>query len=303
MRALLWIALAFVAAPSAAGFASAGGYPLELFSHFRPQFFAGALAIAAAFLALKDARAAAVSAALALVNAAAIFLPLMSAAPHAPATEHVRVVWANLEYAPDALAAIAALAEKTDADIIALTELPNGDTRWAQEALPRYPGAVSAPENSVFSIALHARSAFADGGAIVDMPADWSHAARWAQTPDDVRVIALHPTPPVGGVATMERDAVIAAAARDAAAAPVSLLVGDFNATPWSRVMIGLKKAGLRRVDCGAPWASTWRSKLPLAGIPIDHAYIGSDVRGATCRVGPDIGSDHYPLIIDLALN
>lgn len=303
MRALLWIALVLIAAPSAAGFLSAGGYPLELFSHFRPQYCAGALAIAATFLLLKDTPGAAASATLALINVAAMFLPLMGVTPHDPATKHVRVVWANLEHAPGALAAVAALADATDADIIALTELPDGDTRRARQALPRYPGSISAPENSVFSIALQARTAFAAGGAVIDLPTDWSHAARWAQTSDGVRVIALHPTPPVNGVATIERDHVIAAAAREAAAAPVSLLVGDFNATPWSRVMIDLKKTGLQRVDCGAPWRSTWRSRLPLAGLPIDHAYVGRDIRGATCRVGPDIGSDHYPLIIDLVLN
>jgi endonuclease/exonuclease/phosphatase (EEP) superfamily protein YafD len=65
--------------------------------------------------------------------------------------------------------------------------------------------------------------------------------------------------------------------------------------------MIDVSRAGLRRALCGAPFASTWRSSNPLFGLTIDHAYLHGEAAVANCRVGRGIGSDHWPLIFDVA--
>jgi vancomycin resistance protein VanJ len=84
-----------------------------------------------------------------------------------------------------------------------------------------------------------------------------------------------------------------AAAARD----PI-LLAGDFNLPPestvyrrdWSRYTDAFSAAGL---GTGYTWFSRYH------GLRIDHALAGSGWRCLGCWVGPDVGSDHRPLIAD----
>ena len=76
------------------------------------------------------------------------------------------------------------------------------------------------------------------------------------------------------------------------------LVVGDFNATPWSADLRAfVTENGLSGVNTLATWP-VW---LGFAGIPIDHAFVSHDLRILTFETGPDIGSDHLPLLIDVA--
>jgi endonuclease/exonuclease/phosphatase (EEP) superfamily protein YafD len=75
-----------------------------------------------------------------------------------------------------------------------------------------------------------------------------------------------------------------------------AIVGGDFNATPWSW--------GMRRFD-GVAGFDRWTRALPTwpapaAFLPIDHILSTTDWRPIRVRRGPDIGSDHYPIIVEL---
>jgi endonuclease/exonuclease/phosphatase (EEP) superfamily protein YafD len=78
-------------------------------------------------------------------------------------------------------------------------------------------------------------------------------------------------------------------------------LCGDFNTVPWA--------AGFRRLAGGVltdlydgRWPGyTWPTWSPLMRLPIDNCLV-SGVGVREHRPGPDIGSDHYPLTVDLAV-
>ncbi len=87
------------------------------------------------------------------------------------------------------------------------------------------------------------------------------------------------------------------------------VVIGDFNvppnALPFGRFM---KTANLSSTSCGGRWLPTWRpiefrghfkDGNPLTGIPIDH-LLTRDVEVVSCTVGPDFGSDHLPLMVEL---
>ncbi len=77
------------------------------------------------------------------------------------------------------------------------------------------------------------------------------------------------------------------------------LVAGDFNAIPWSA---GLR-AFLRDTRLtGFNTLATWPVWLGFAGIPIDHAFVSRDLRILDIGTGPDIGSDHLPMLIGVAL-
>lgn len=87
-----------------------------------------------------------------------------------------------------------------------------------------------------------------------------------------------------------------------------TILVGDFNSTPWSFSRRREdRKIGLeRRTHALFSWPARnvahpkWAALFPI--LPIDHIYAGSDWRTVSIRRGPRLGSDHYPVVITLAL-
>ncbi len=76
-------------------------------------------------------------------------------------------------------------------------------------------------------------------------------------------------------------------------------MVGDFNAGPWSA---GPRAFVARNDIFGVNTRATWPVWLGFAGIPIDHAFVSRDLRILDIETGPAIGSDHRPLLIDVAL-
>jgi endonuclease/exonuclease/phosphatase (EEP) superfamily protein YafD len=80
------------------------------------------------------------------------------------------------------------------------------------------------------------------------------------------------------------------------------LLAGDFNATPWSAAVKAVEAmtkskaiSGYRtslRLDVlhnGKPWPT----------VPIDHVLLPKGVEVRSVRMGPDMGSDHLPVIVE----
>jgi endonuclease/exonuclease/phosphatase (EEP) superfamily protein YafD len=83
------------------------------------------------------------------------------------------------------------------------------------------------------------------------------------------------------------------------------LVIGDFNATQYSRVYQDLTWMGLRsaHVDRGRGYATTWpNSDNPLPPIRIDQAFLSPQVECLSITEGIGRGSDHKPLILEIRL-
>lgn len=85
------------------------------------------------------------------------------------------------------------------------------------------------------------------------------------------------------------------------------LVIGDWNSAPWSaRFQRTLSKNGLKTAYPGG-WPRTTRFFFDyrlhwILGSPVDQFAVSDDIRILDVRTGPDIGSDHLPLIVDLQL-
>ena len=75
-----------------------------------------------------------------------------------------------------------------------------------------------------------------------------------------------------------------------------TIVMGDFNATPWDARMLPLREAGYRDARRGFGFLATWPVGRPYMQIPIDHIFVDDSFQVLDCARGPDIGSDHYPL-------
>ena len=75
------------------------------------------------------------------------------------------------------------------------------------------------------------------------------------------------------------------------------LLAGDLNATPWSQALRPLTAAGFSSLH--PAWPPTWRAGSIFA-LPIDHAFVTAPLRVQRRRTGPNLGSDHRPLELEV---
>lgn len=77
---------------------------------------------------------------------------------------------------------------------------------------------------------------------------------------------------------------------------------GDLNVTMWSSNYSKLiADSGLANSRKGFGILATWPMFFPLLSIPLDHCLVSPGIGINACRSGPDIGSDHLPLIVELA--
>lgn len=78
------------------------------------------------------------------------------------------------------------------------------------------------------------------------------------------------------------------------------ILVGDFNATPFSRIIRTIAaQTGLTRLTL----LPTWPAHIGLPQFAIDHVFASSEIRMVEEEtIGQKAGSDHYPISIRLAV-
>ncbi|MEE2698254.1 MAG: endonuclease/exonuclease/phosphatase family protein [Pseudomonadota bacterium] len=79
------------------------------------------------------------------------------------------------------------------------------------------------------------------------------------------------------------------------------ILTGDFNFSPWSvlhRRLISETK--LKRAEGGI--LASWISRSLPIRLPIDHTYFRFNQGFAHMYLGPNIGSDHLPVVTDVNL-
>ncbi len=85
------------------------------------------------------------------------------------------------------------------------------------------------------------------------------------------------------------------------------IIAGDFNATPWSWTMKSF--AYENKLRLAGPLRPTWpvfmrsnKCSLCIPQFAIDHMFVSEKIRVLSKRTGPDVGSDHLPVIIEIAL-
>jgi endonuclease/exonuclease/phosphatase (EEP) superfamily protein YafD len=205
-------------------------------------------------------------------------------------------------------AAFQELIEREQPDLVVLSEISDSSDALAKEivSLPAYH--LADPSHVLYSAVLFSRwpvpdwhvERSADGMGSV-LSAELCTSERWQGC---LRVIALHAAPPFGdGVEIQAQQLEIAV--RLAADAPDRrvLLAGDLDLTPWSPAFTELlSRSGL--VDTGPRrgLTATWLSRLPFLGLMIDHVLVSPNIAVADNRLGADVGSTHFPVIVDLAI-
>lgn len=120
------------------------------------------------------------------------------------------------------------------------------------------------------------------------------------------RLYGLHPKPPVPGQSdeSTERDAEILVIGKESKNCKMPVIVaGDLNDVAWSyTTRLFLKVSELLDPRIGRGFFSTFHANYPLMRWPLDHVFCSSHFYLHTLKRLPNIGSDHFPIFIEVGL-
>ncbi len=215
----------------------------------------------------------------------------------------LNVLQKNTDYA-----ATIALVEEDAPDVFLAMETDVGWTDALSAALSdAYPHQMLIPQDNTYGMALYSRLPLRDeerndlsGGGTPSIK------TRVILPSDKVATIfAVHPKPPHPGQDSGQRDAeliMLADLVRESGRP--TLVVGDFNDVPWSRVTETFQATGgLVDPRVGRGFMATFDASNPLMRWPLDHLFYTDDFAISRYEVGRDVGSDHFPLHADLCLD
>ncbi len=118
---------------------------------------------------------------------------------------------------------------------------------------------------------------------------------------------ALHPRPPspTESDSSVDRDAELVIVGRAAHDATLPVIVaGDLNDVAWSRTTRLFRKLScLLDPRIGRGMYNTFHAKLPGLRWPLDHLFHSRHFTLVGMQRLPDIGSDHFPILVELALS
>ncbi len=117
-----------------------------------------------------------------------------------------------------------------------------------------------------------------------------------------VRVFAVHPKPPRPGTDTTGRDAELILVGREVRDDPSVIVLGDLNDVGWSRTSnLFREMSQLLDPRIGRGFYATFDATSWFMRYPLDYVFHSDDFRVAEMKVLPSIGSDHFPLWIQLS--
>lgn len=309
----LRVALAF---PSALGLVgvwgerAAGGWfpPLTLCAQLGAGFGFLALAAAVVALALRRPVAALAHAAGALLLLGPAYLH-PSPAPGAAGARALRVLTANLGHLRSTGDDVARVLLLEDADVVFLQEVGPHHVSALEGLSATYPRRLLEPRG-LTGIGVLSKLPLEDAELVLDDPERPAVSATLLLGGRRIALLDVHPNVSLGVLGRLSGDAErLLAQVRRATASGPALVCGDLNTTERSWIHRRLLAAGLSDAWDGAgrgfgftfPLFGRWHGLPAPPFLRIDHIMCTQELRPLALRAGQDLGSDHLPLVCDLA--
>ncbi|MGH6736023.1 MAG: endonuclease/exonuclease/phosphatase family protein [Methyloceanibacter sp.] len=304
LRAIVAVGLAFGAGLVGLGLL-ANWYPaLDILNNGLPFLAAGALALLALAFATRGRALICTSAILLAVSLALLLTGLPGRAPDASegSVRFLRVATFNLWGKNGQADTVLKFVDETGADVLVLQEVRGQHAAFLDALGATYPH--RAGGGTIVILSKH--PILADGRIDREGYPPWiSLLVRWVRLDVDGREIDLAGVHLARPFYPELQNADIVNLAAFALSRPGHLiLAGDFNMTPWTWQLKKFTRATkLGRFNTFCPtWPMRWRD-LPLVPLfPIDNVFASRHFASLGVTVGPRLGSDHRPVIADIAL-
>jgi endonuclease/exonuclease/phosphatase (EEP) superfamily protein YafD len=277
------------------------GFPLQALVAWTPWVVPLALGtcVAAALMRSRPALGTAAAATILLLVAV---VPRMVGGDHEPAGANgpeLRVLSTNLKLGEADAAAVVELVREKETDVLCVQELTAPMlARLEEEGLGELlPHDLASPAGDSQGSAIFARHPLRPAGSVEPDGYPFVMPRAEVEVPGApaVAAISVHPVPPTDSAAVEDWQAGLEALPGTGAPGPLTLLVGDFNATLDHRELREVLERGY--VDAadatGNGLVATWPERLTRPGITIDHVLADERVAITDYAVHELPGSDH----------
>jgi endonuclease/exonuclease/phosphatase (EEP) superfamily protein YafD len=198
---------------------------------------------------------------------------------------------------------------KNDPDMILLVEIDAWWKKGLEVLHNNYPHRVLKPLENTYGMCLYSKFELINPQVkfLVEKEVPSIHTAVKLASGKIFRLYGLHPEPPVPqeNPRSTERDAEILMVGKEAKKSKIPVIVaGDLNDVAWSYTTeLFLKVSGLLDPRRGRGFYSTFHSKYRLLRWPLDHVFCSSHFSLMDLKRLPDVGSDHFPILISIQLS
>lgn len=185
------------------------------------------------------------------------------------------------------------------------------DAAWAKglEPLERtYPHVLKQPQENYYGMMLFSRLPLVEARTDFLVQDDIPSMHAVLELPGGVHVYlhGIHPRPPepIRDQDSTPRDAELVVMGKvigDAEDRP-TVVAGDLNDVAWSPTSeLFIRLSGLLDPRRGRGFFNSYNAKNPVFRYPLDHVFHSNDFRLVELQRLPRIGSDHYPMLIELS--
>lgn len=289
------------AAFSVLGLCGGLNWILDLFSHFRVQYFVLLLVSGFLLLILGVRRPGGLFLVVAGLNGILIasqFIPIRGKSSKGAGVLRGMLINVNTEAGDPRL--VSGAIREASPDFLVLEEI---NDRWLEDLAwlkGDFPHALTQSRRDNFGIGLWSKHPIVEGRIEfigVNVP---TIRATLQVEGMGLHIVATHPTPPTSKAYARWRDVQLEKLPKVLGSSRPLILMADLNTTPWSSHFRKLlRESQLMDGSRGRGFHPTWPSDNPLLRIPIDHFLHSAEIEVVGWHVGGEVGSDHFPLVVE----
>jgi len=196
-----------------------------------------------------------------------------------------------------------------DPDIVILVET---DVWWKEKLASleeKYPHRIMKPLENTYGMLLYSRLELIDPRVhyLIEEGIPSIHTKVKLPCGELFHLFSVHPQPPVPqeNPRSTERDAELLLVAKKAKGCKLPVVVaGDLNDVAWSYTTeLFMKTSGLLDPRRGRGFFNTFHAKHWFLRWPLDHIFCSEHFHLTALKRLPSVGSDHFPMFVQLALN
>ncbi|WP_144392843.1 endonuclease/exonuclease/phosphatase family protein [Pleionea sediminis] len=277
---------------------------IELFSHFKLLYLWINLALLLLAITIKQWKITLTLSVLAVLNLHSILIWSINQPQNELNGDSVKLLHANVYFRNHDYDKLSELISNENPDLIMLQEFNFEWQRNLSSLKKTYSHNIEVPRHDSFGIAVYSKRplitleerVWGDAG----LPSIY---AELMLEGIKVSLVSTHPLPPISFEYYTQRNQQIEKIIADMALInQPKIISGDFNLSFWSTQYqrLGLDKYNNTRKGFGT--LPSWPVQAPLFYIPIDHILVSDELNYTNTKTGPDIGSDHLPVITEISL-